>query len=141
MRHRPPDDDEPDLFAMPSAESLFGTDPRLLHRAGGPETSEDAAYGVDTSKLERQMFNAICTYGRNGCIADDLLDDHSYLPYSSVTARPSALERKNLIVRGPDKRVGKAGKEQFVMRKSAYADAILARPPPPKKPRKKKATQ
>ena len=141
MRHRPPDDDEPDLFAMPSAESIFGTDPHILHRRGGPETSEDAAYGVNTSKLERLTFNTICTYGRHGCIQDDVVDTHAYLPYSSVTARFSALERKNLIVRGPDKRIGRAGKEQFVMRKSAYADAILARPPPPKKPRKKKATQ
>jgi hypothetical protein len=140
MSRKPPGEDEPDLFAMPSAESLFGTDPHILHRRGGPETSEDAAYGVDTGKLERMVFDAVSAYGTRGCIADDLLEDHPYLPYSSITARPSSLEAKNLIVRGPDKRTGKSGKDQFVMRKSAYADAILARSPPPRS-RKRKATQ
>jgi len=123
-------DDDDDWF--------FGTDPNFLHRRDSPQTSIDAAYGVNTSKLERMMFKAICTYGVRGCIADDLLEDHSYLPYSSVTARPSALERKNLIVRGPDTRTGEAGKQQMVMRKSPYADAILAKPPPPPKKREKR---
>jgi hypothetical protein len=119
-------------------DDLFGTDPHFLHRVDSPQTSINAAYGVDTGKLEKMMFAAVCSYGRRGCIQDDLLRDHDYLPYSSVTARPCALERKGLIVRGPDTRTGKSGKEQLVMRKSIYADEILARPPPPKKKRKKK---
>lgn len=106
-------------------EDLFGTDPRILHRAEGPRTSIAAAYGVKTGKLERLMFNAICGYGPHGCIQDDLIRDHAYLPYSSITARPSALERKGLIVRGPDERIGKSGKMQIVMRKSALADDLL----------------
>jgi hypothetical protein len=113
----------------------WGTDPHILHRREGPQTSIDAAYSVNTSHLEMLVFKAICTYGDHGCIADDLLRDHPYLPYSSITARPSALDRKNLIVRWPWlTRPGKSGKQQMVMRQSPYAAAILARSPPTKPP-------
>jgi hypothetical protein len=108
----------------------------MLHRREGPSTSIVAAYGVRTGKLEKMVFEAICTYDANGCIADDLLRDHPYLPYSSITARPCALERKNLIVRGPDTRNGESGFPQKVMRKSPYADTILALPPPPRPPKR-----
>ena len=104
---------------------LFGTEPRLLHRREARRTSKIAAYEVNTSKLERQMFNAICAYS-DGCIADDLIETFSDLSYSSITARPSALERKRLIVRGPDTRTGSAGKQQLVMRKAPGADALIA---------------
>lgn len=123
-------DDDDDWF--------FGTDPHFLHRRDSPQTSIDAAYGVNTGKLEKMTFKTICDYGDRGCIQDDVLDAYPYSPYSSITARFCALERKNLIVRGPDTRTGRAGEEQRVMRKSPYADAILAKPPPPRKKRKKK---
>ena len=113
---------------MPDHENgswFFGTDPRYLHRAESPWSSIRAAYAVDTNKLERMMYEAICEYGPRGCIADDLIRQFPYLPYSSITARPSALERKWLIVRGPDERTGKAGVGQQVMRKSKFSDEIL----------------
>lgn len=105
--------------------SLFGTEPHKLHRRDSPHTSVAAAYSVETSKLEQQMFRAICACGARGCIADDLIKLFPYLPYSSITARPSALERKGLITRGPDERNGDAGKGQLVMRKSRIADILL----------------
>jgi hypothetical protein len=112
-----------DLFGDP----LFGTKPRLLHRTDSPRTSVEAAYSVQTTKREKQMFDAICAHGPHGCISDDLLDQFPALSYSTVTARPSALERKGLIVRGPDSRIGKSGRQQLVMRKSSKADDLLAR--------------
>ena len=109
-----------------SDDWFFGTDPRFLHRKGSPWTSIRAAYAVDTNKLEQMMYEAICGYGKRGCIAQDLIDQFPWLPYSSITARPSALERYGLIVRGPDERTGKAGVGQLVMRKSKYSDEIIA---------------
>ena len=62
------------------------------------------------------MHEAISAYGPNGCIAADLLAKYPYLPYSSVTARFAALERKGYITCGPDKRRGPSGRNQRVMR-------------------------
>jgi len=107
-------------------EAVYGTDPHILHRADAAETSIAAAYDLPTSRRERQMFEAICRFA-DGCIQDDLLELFPALSYSTITARPSALERKGLIVRGPDTRAGKSGKQQFVMRKSKYADYLLGR--------------
>lgn len=102
---------------MNAKEHDFGTPPSMLHRTEGPETSVEAAYSVDTTVLEKLVYNAIRSFGPVGCIADDLLTrferSHSY---SSITARPSALERKGLIIRGPDKRKGRSNRQQFVMR-------------------------
>jgi hypothetical protein len=107
----------------------FGTDPEYLHRADSPWTSVWAAHSVDTGKYERLVYDEICRYGRHGCIPDDIIKTYRHLPYSTLTARPSALERKGLIVRGPDTRPGKSGNQQKVMRKSRYADMLL-RPKP-----------
>lgn len=107
--------------------TIFGTKPRLLHRTDSPHTSVAAAYGVQTTRREKQMFDAICRRGQDGCTADDLIDQFPNLSYSTVTARPSALERKGLIVRGPDTRSGRSGRQQLVMRKSDRADGLLAR--------------
>lgn len=71
------------------------------------------------------VHEAISRSGRDGCIAADLLSQFSYLPYSSVTARFCALERKGLIVRGPDKRQGPSGRAQFVMRIAEYAGPAM----------------
>jgi len=94
----------------------YGTDPNKLFRSGDPSTSEEAARSVDTTALERMVHRAIQEYGRSGCIAADLLMQFDYLPYSSVTARFSALERKKFITCGPDKRRGPSGRNQRVMR-------------------------
>jgi len=53
--------------------------------------------------------------GESGLIADDLLRIFSDFPYSSITARFSALERKGLIQRNGDKREGRSGRSQLVM--------------------------
>lgn len=100
----------------------YGTDPELLHRADSDETSIDAAYVIDSTKLERMVHEAIIDCGADGAIADDLLERFARLPYSSVTARFAALERKGFIVRLGDKRPGKSGRNQQVMRDRAFAE-------------------
>lgn len=94
----------------------YGTDPIELYRAGDPDTSAEAAHSVDTTHLEKIVHAAITASGAAGCISADLLAKFSYLPYSSVTARFSALERKGFITCGPDKRIGPSGRSQRVMR-------------------------
>jgi hypothetical protein len=92
------------------AESFY-----KLVRRGDPETSYEAAATVDTTRLEKMVHNAIAAFPY-GCIADDVLAQFPNHPYSSITARFSALERKKLITCGPDKRKGASGRNQRVMR-------------------------
>ena len=94
----------------------FGTDPKHLARRTSPSTSKEAAEAVDTNRLEGLVYSAIFEYGAHGCISDDLLGELSYYPYSSITARFCALERKGYITCGPDTRTGKSGRQQRVMR-------------------------
>jgi hypothetical protein len=96
--------------------NAYGTEAYKLHRAEDPDTSAEAAHSLDTTYLERIVHEAIITSGALGCISADLLGKFSYLPYSSVTARFSALERKGFISCGPDKRIGPSGRSQRVMR-------------------------
>lgn len=98
----------------------YGTDPVELFRSDDPDTSAEAAHSVDSSKLEKMVHEAIHAYGANGCIAADLLSTYHYLPYSSVTARFAALERKGFISCGPDKRRGPSGRNQRVMRAGQF---------------------
>lgn len=105
-----------DLLGDQLYDSGFGTPAHQLHRSDSPSTSVEAAYAVDTTKLEQMVFEAIKGF-TSGCIADDLLKRFSPpYPYSSITARFSALERKKFITCGPDKRVGRSGRQQRVMR-------------------------
>jgi hypothetical protein len=94
----------------------FGTDPHLLTRTDDPDTSHEAGEGVDTTRLEEMVYNAIYSYGDEGCHADQLLAKFNGFPYSSITARFAALERKSHIYYRGDKRKGRSGRNQRVMR-------------------------
>lgn len=96
--------------------SRFGTDPRLLHRSDSPETSVEAANAVDSTRLEKMVYEDIASFGDDGCIANDLLRLRPGFPYSSITARFAALERKELIYYRGDKRKGDSGRNQRIMR-------------------------
>ena len=104
--------------AQEAVDEILGTAPHKLHRREAPPTSVDAAHSIDSIRLERMVYDAICQHGPEGCIATELLQQFSAFAYSSITARFSALERKGLIVCGPDKRVGASGRNQRVMRKA-----------------------
>jgi hypothetical protein len=103
-----------DLFkAMNLPE--FGTLPKFLVRKEAPETSKEAAKKVDTQTLERIVYEVIRSHPE-GCISDQVLAQLHNLPYGSVTARYAALKRKKLIYTTDEKRDGRAGKPQYVMR-------------------------
>lgn len=98
-------------------QSLFGgTDPKTLHRRGGPDTSRAAAYSVDTTHLEGLVYQAIASYGDAGCISDEVRERFSHFPYSSVTARYKALMDKGLIEDTGIRRAGRSGRGQRVLR-------------------------
>ena len=99
------------LFNKP----IFGTNPKLLARRDSPDTSREAAAKVDTTTLENMVYEAIKAFGEVGCISDDIVKQYAHMPYSSITARFSGLERKSLIKYTGEKRKGRSGKQQRVM--------------------------
>ena len=93
----------------------FGTHIAKLFRRNDPQTSFEAAEKIDTTKTEKMVYEAIKSFGDNGCISDQVLELFPTLPYSSVTARYKALlEKKYIKIEGT--RVGKSGRQQRVMK-------------------------
>ena len=99
---------------------LFGTSPHMLHRSDSPDTSVDAAHAVDSTRLEELVYTIVRSYAK-GCTQDDVLARREVngLPYSSVTARFSALLRKGLIEDTGERRPGRSGRSQRVLRASS----------------------
>ena len=96
-------------------QGIFGTPAKQLVRTEDPITSHEAAQKVDTTKLEKMVYEAISSFGEQGCISDDVLNIFPFFPYSSITARYKALHTKGLIeITGVRK--GRSGKNQRVMR-------------------------
>ena len=96
-------------------DSIWGTMWPKLVRKGDPHTSVEAAKAVDTSRLEQLVYEVIASHP-NGCIQDDVLDILHGLPYSSVTARFSALKRKGLIEATGETRNGRSGRQQRILK-------------------------
>lgn len=104
-----------DPIPAPQKET-FGTEPRKLVRRNDPSTSINAACKVNTSALEKMVLDSIRSFGKNGCISDEVRDMFPHLPYSSVTARYKALiENKHIIDTG-ERRPGHSGRSQRVLR-------------------------
>ena len=104
--------DKFDLFTLP----IFGTHAKKLVRRDDPDTSHQAAQKVDTTKLEQLVYETIKSYGQGGCISDQVLGNFPQMPYSSITARYKALMDKSLIEDTGERRAGKSGRPQRVMR-------------------------
>ena len=97
-----------------SMERFFGTEPFKLARLNDPTTSHEAAQAVDSTKLEKMVYEAIKSHPK-GCISDDILNMYPNYPYSSITARYRALLDKGFIEVSGVKR-GRFGRNQRVMR-------------------------
>ena len=88
------------------------TDPHTLHRREGPDTSTDAAYSIDPTRLERTVYRVIHSFGKEGCISDEVRAQLPHLAYSSVTARyRKLLDRRHILDTG-HRRPGKSGRGQ-----------------------------
>ena len=97
-----------------SMDRFFGTEPFKLVRNQDPTTSHQAAQTVDTTKLERIVYEAIQSFPE-GCISDQVLEALPNYRYSSITPRYKALLQKGFIeITGT--KDGRSGKKQRVMR-------------------------
>jgi hypothetical protein len=108
-----------DLF-----DTAFGTIPKKLVRRQDPDTSHAAANAVNTTKLEQMVYEAICKFP-NGCISDQLLSIFDGYPYSSITARYRSLLDKGFIEDTGERKSGRSGRQQRVMKKSAIKNRPL----------------
>jgi hypothetical protein len=105
-----------DLFdnMKDSMDRFFGTEAFRLVRKEDPITSHEAAQGVDTTKLEQIVYEAIKGFP-NGCISDEVLEALPDYRYSSITPRYRALLDKGFIeITGT--KDGRSGKKQRVMK-------------------------
>ena len=97
-----------------SMDRFFGTEAFKLVRKEDPSTSHEAAQGVDTTKLERIVYEAIKGFP-NGCISDEVLEALPNYRYSSITPRYKALLQKGFIeITGT--KDGRSGKKQRLMK-------------------------
>jgi len=79
------------------------------------DTSMDALASIDVTKLERIVLTAIQSFGKKGCISDEVLLGLPGYRYSSITARYRALIDNGLIeIIGTRK--GVSGRQQRVYR-------------------------
>lgn len=101
---------------------MFGTYWRKLVRKDAPPTSQESAKTIDSSSLERLVYETIGLFP-DGCIQDEVLKTLAWLPYSSVTARFSALIDKGLVVDTGLTRPGRSGRQQRVLKLKKANDA------------------
>jgi hypothetical protein len=92
-----------------------GTSPHKLVRTDDPSTSQQAAQKVNSTKLEREVLEAIRTYGTTGCTSDELRERYfPRHPYSSITARYKALYDGGYLESAGTK-PGWSGRQQRIM--------------------------
>jgi len=80
------------------------TEPYKLHRKNDPFTSKEAAYSVPSGKMRQLVFTLIEESGERGITAKEIMSKHPSIKYSSITARPTELEKLGLIFYKGDKR-------------------------------------
>ena len=97
------------------ADDLFNTPAFKLARSRDPSTSNDAAYQLNVTKMERIVLAAITSFGSKGCISDDVLNILPYHRYSTITARYKQLKEKRLVFVDERKRKGESGRQQLIM--------------------------
>lgn len=94
-----------------------------LFRRNASDTSIEAAKSIEVTKLEALVLQAIKDSGKTGITQDELLQRFSHYSYSSITARPSALKRKGLVVDSGERRPARSGRNQAVLVAVEYANA------------------
>jgi len=105
-----------DRMTLDMFGKFFGTQATKLVRRKDPDTSKIAAVLVDSTKLEKLVYEAIKSFGVYGCISDQVRARYPTYPYSSITARYRALLDKGFIVDTGERRPGKSKRQQRVMR-------------------------
>ena len=94
---------------------IFGTEPKFMVRATDPITSVEAAEQVDSTKLESMVYEVIAKHP-NGCTSDEIMVHFPNHGVQTISPRYAPLIRKGLIEDTGEKRKGKSGKSQRVLR-------------------------
>jgi hypothetical protein len=105
----------------------FGTDPHKLARREDPDTSHEAAGKIDSAAWELEVCNAVASFGSKGCIQDDVLSMFPPAKYNTVTPRFKALISKGFIEDTGERRRGKSGRNQRVVRVCMAKTDILSK--------------
>jgi hypothetical protein len=90
-------------------QNLFeNIEPHKLHRKNDPQTSREAAYSVSHSlgKTRSFVLGLIEEAGNKGITAKEMKKEYPDMGYSTISSRPSELERLNFIFYKGDKRDG-----------------------------------
>jgi len=109
-----------DLFGDRPEKQSEVRKPHTLHRKNAPETSVVAAHSVNVTKREQDVLDIITACEHKGITLTEISERHgrgtkSNIPYGTLNARPSGLEKKGKIFYLGDIRDGSR-----VMRASIY---------------------
>ena len=86
-------------------QSLFNDlSPHKLHRKNDPQTSKEAAYSIPLAKTRAFVFDLITEAGGVGVTVKEMKSAYPNMGYSTISSRPSELERLGLIFYKGDKR-------------------------------------
>ena len=88
--------------------------PEHMARCSDPDTSKAAAARLDPTKLEREVLEAIKSFGREGCISDQVEANLSHIKMSSLTPRYAGLAKKGLIRDSGLRRTALSKRQQIV---------------------------
>tara|TARA_R110000868_G_scaffold410409_1_gene698372 strand:+ start:137 stop:481 length:345 start_codon:yes stop_codon:yes gene_type:complete len=91
-----------------------------LYRRDASDTSIDAAESLDITRLEQMILEDIQLAGVWGMTQDDLIRMHPGYSYSSITARPASLKQKGLIFDSGERRAGRSGRGQAVLKAAKF---------------------
>jgi len=98
-------------------QELFPNEPNPnpgLARNADPDTSHEAAQSIDTTELERVVYEVIKSFP-NGCIGDDVVRSLPQYGIQTISPRYAPLIRKGWVIATGEKRVARSGRSQRVM--------------------------
>lgn len=79
-----------------------------------PDTSHEAAESIDTTELERIVYDVIKMFP-NGCIGDDVVRMLPQYGVQTVSPRYAPLIRKGWVIDTGERRKARSGRSQRVM--------------------------
>jgi hypothetical protein len=88
--------------------------PENMARCTDPDTSKAAAAALDPTKLEKEVLDAIKSFGNEGCISDQVEAKLSHIKGSSLTPRYAGLCKKGLIEDSGERRIALSRRQQIV---------------------------
>ena len=91
-----------------------------LYTKDALDTSREAAESIDITRLEQMILEDIELSGVYGMTQDDLIRMHPGYSYSSITARPASLKKKGLIFDSGERRAGRSGRNQAVLKAAKF---------------------